>query len=759
MLVDSLPTVIMFALFLFAQVPTPPLPHIAASDAASEVIACDFSRSAFPGPTLASVRSPQHVTEDLALIEAPPSPSQPCVVQPEPGAMSQALVPPDNWPPHTSPQLAQVPPTSPDNPDPNLSEDPAFPLGNLDPDTTEETPLPSADQEPPQTSPIAPSPDLLQQAGIAELTADYQEYDRQRQWVTAQGNAFARFQGGHLQADRLDINLDTQVLRATGQVSFTRGRQTLEGSSLLYNLVLQTGQIDNAQGDLDSSRSGTDLNFDQVAEPLPAPNPEERQVVPVGGIQITSGFGTSFGQDPNANPDRLQAPIQLSSFRQQGTVSHWRFQADQVNFYPGGWQADRADLTNDPLDPPQFQMRTRRLTYREISPLVSELRANNPRLRFDRLPIPTVRNRVLLDRRPRDAGLFTLGFDDRDRGGLYIERAFEPFSSDRFRWTVTPQLLVQEAFSQEGGNLLSPNAFGVSSLVEAYPSANTTMGASFVLPQIGSTDWVDQLRANTRISQKIPQDHRLSFEYSYRDRLFNGSLGFQTVQQSIGLVLQSPSFPLGNSGIRGDYQLSGQWIKADTDRPDLLAPIRDNNRVNLGRYQVTGSLSRGFSLWQGQPLDTADPSLALRYSPSPVVPQVSMGASLRGIYSLYSNGDRQEAVLASLGVNASLGHFARPWLDYTALNLGYSQALKGHVSPFTFDRLADTQVVNFGITQQLYGPLRLGFDTAFNVDTEERISSTYRLDYSRRAFRFDLSYNPVLGVGSLGLRINDLDWR
>ncbi|MFZ9739878.1 MAG: DUF3769 domain-containing protein, partial [Prochlorotrichaceae cyanobacterium] len=607
----------------------------------------------------------------------------------------------------------------------------------------------------------------LEAFGVVELVADQQEYDRLRQWVSARGKVYLRFNNGQLWSDRLDINLQTQILRATGNVQFQRGRQQLSGTELEYNLRQETGQILEAWGELDNFSVGEDFNFDQQITGAQAsstsrpPSDPPTNIRQQGGIQIVSGFGLSLGDTTNSTlNNNAQLPLELSSFRQEGTVQHWRFQSNQVDLMPGGWVADRALLSNDPFNPPQFQLRTRRLRYRELEDndkYGAEIRADRPRFVFENaLALPTFRRRVLLDRRAQDAGLFTLGFDNEDRGGLYIERAFEPISSDRLRVTLTPQLLLQNAFSAEGGNLLSPNAWGLNAKFAAQLPPSTQFNGAFSIPQLNSDKFENDFRANVRGSQALPYGHTLNLEYSYRDRLFNGSLGFQTVQQSLGAVIQSSPFTLGSTGITADYQLGAQWINADTDRIALLNPIRKNNRVDLGRYQFTVGLSKSIGLWRGKPL--SDPRKALRYTPAAIVPGISLGLGARGIYGLYSNGDSQEALIGSVGLYGNFGHFSRPWFDYTQVTLAYSQALRGQQSPFTFDRIQDSQVLTLGFTQQLYGPIRLGADTSLNLVTGEEISTNYRVEYSRRAFSANLSYNPVLGVGALQFRINDFAW-
>ncbi|HEY9599005.1 MAG TPA: DUF3769 domain-containing protein, partial [Cyanophyceae cyanobacterium] len=93
-----------------------------------------------------------------------------------------------------------------------------------------------------------------------------------------------------------------------------------------------------------------------------------------------------------------------------------------------------------------------------------------------------------------------------------------------------------------------------------------------------------------------------------------------------------------------------------------------------------------------------------------------------------------------------------------AFNITYAQVVQDGQSPFLFDRVVDNQVLYAGLTQQIYGPFRLGFQTAYNLETGQEISTDYFLEYSRRTYNITLRYNPVLGTGSFSFKINDLNW-
>ena len=196
----------------------------------------------------------------------------------------------------------------------------------------------------------------------------------------------------------------------------------------------------------------------------------------------------------------------------------------------------------------------------------------------------------------------------------------------------------------------------------------------------------------------------------------------------MGGVFTSPVVPLGKTGLNLSYQASAQYITADTsgDRLDLLEPVRENNRVSLSRLQGTAALSRGFLLWQGSALP-ATATEGLKYSPAPVVPYLQMYAGVSGTSSFYSSGDNQTLLTGTVGLEGQFGHFSRPFLDYTGFNISYSQGIRTGESPFLFDRDVDTKVLTAGLTQQIYGPLRLGVQTSLSLDTGESYSTDYIL--------------------------------
>ncbi|RMF64701.1 MAG: DUF3769 domain-containing protein, partial [Cyanobacteria bacterium J069] len=289
-------------------------------------------------------------------------------------------------------------------------------------------------------------------------------------------------------------------------------------------------------------------------------------------------------------------------------------------------------------------------------------------------------------------------------------------------------------------------------------SPYTSLVGTATFGTLDLSDLEENVRGSLRLRQRVGLN-QLTLEYSYRDRLFNGTLGFQNVQSSLGAVFASPNIPLGTSGINFNYQLSAQLINANTDREDLLDPPleRRNSRVSLGRFQASAGLTRAFLLWAAPPLPpTAE--AGLRYSPTPVVPNVVAVVGLRGTSAYYTSEETQSSLTAFASLQGQFGRFSRNFLDYTRFNVTYSNAFIDGESPFRFDRIADPEVLSFGLLQQIYGPIRAGFQTSISLQENEDFDTTFFLEYSRRTYSIILRINPDREVGSLGIRINDFNW-
>lgn len=611
---------------------------------------------------------------------------------------------------------------------------------------------------------------------VVEILADEQEYLDQQQIVKAKGNVVIRFSNGILAADQVLVNLVDRIAVAQGNVTLERGEQTLKGDRFEYYFVQDQGVIFNASGEIYQPSLNQDFRGETANNPLPQ-QPLSWQFEANQPLRkVVSAEGFSFAVGSIREYSLVQGNTTSGSVATGGQVNRFRFEAEKVDFDGDSWRATNIRFTNDPFSPPEFEIRADTAHLRNISPLQDELITTNSRLVFDqKVSIPLFQDRLVFDRRNRRPGLFSIGFDGEDLGGLYIERDFEIYTDQTTLFTLTPQILLQRAFfpdafpdknavnpdnGGDNGGLFNPSSYGlVATLVKDFtPRTNLIAETNFTGLDLENIE--NRLRATVQLNQKIGNiqaPYTVSLQYNYRDRLFNGSLGFQTVQQSYGVVATSPYYQIGKSSFGFVYQGSIQNITAETDRQELLGNNPKNNLTNLTRFQGAGILNGNILLWSGQALPpTAEEGL--KYTATPVAPYLSFNTSLTGVGSLYSNSETQATLTASIGLQGQFGHFSHPFFDYTGFNVSFSQGLRGEQSPFYFDRFADDQVLSLGLTQQIYGPIRAGLQSFINVKTNEEISTDYFIEYSRRTHNIILRYNPVLEIGSINLRISDFNW-
>jgi len=621
----------------------------------------------------------------------------------------------------------------------------------------------------------------VEEIKLVEIIADRQEYDQNRQVVTATGNVVMRFDRGLLTTDRLRINLSNRLAVAEGNVVLKRGEQVLRGDRFEYYFVQDRGVIENANGEVyqpsisrDTSPSlPTDTGTDIIPEqPL---SDRLNQEQPLQRVTTAEGYRFTVGSIQDLNI--LQQQGGAATTQSGGKINRFRFQAEKIKFEGDSWEAINVRITNDPFSPPELEIRADTATLTNVSPLLDELITSNSRIVFDQqVSFPLLRDKLVFDNRPRRPGLFSIGFDGEERGGLFIERGFNIVDTEKVLFNITPQYFIQKAFfpdaftSTDGdssdtdnncnGGVLDPCVFGVTSEVDLNFGVRTSLRGTGELTSLNLENIEDELRAKIQLQRKLgdlTNPYAISLEYNYRERLFNGSLGFQTVHRSFGAVFTSPDIPIANTKINLSYQASIQNINAATDQEDLLTDNTDSDRIDLNRYQGAVSLRRSFPLWRGETLPPTA-TAGLRFTSVPVQPYLQLNTGVTGVSSIYSNGDTQQSLRASIGIQGQIGHFSRSYLDYTGFNLTYSQALLDGESPFKFDRFVDEKTISIGLTQQIYGPLRAGVQTSFNLDTDQEISTDYFLEYSRRTYNIVLRYNPVLQIGSLNLRISDFNW-
>ncbi len=665
-----------------------------------------------------------------------------------------------------APELPDLPQDQQPTREPETSESEDKKEGTPIPKTESESETQDSDKKTEDKQPI----EIPLPADVVEVTADRQEYNEERRLISAEGKVTVRFSQGIVSADKVQVNLTTRQLLATGNAVFTQAGQVLLGERMEYNFTLDKGLIEQASGiifvgNAEESTSSS-LPTTEGVGALGARSLSDNIAATQPPTKVKATGTAKFRFEP-----KLEAP------EQSGTVNRLRFEADRLNLLGAGtWEAINLRLTNDPFSPPEVELRSDRATLRPLSPFQDELITKKSRLVFDqRFSLPLFRERTIIDRQQRDPLPIQIGYDQDDRGGLFVESTFEPFLPGPLQIKLTPQYYLERAFlGDEDDSPIDGNVVGLKASVNGSITPTTRLEgrATFLTFEDFPDLEEDDFRGSIRLRQLF-RGYNLTGEYSYRDRLFNGSLGFQTVHSSAGVVLTSPTIPIGETGAELSFQTGYQSVNARTDRRELLTdlqpfePLPDDDddddsdprsRADLGRFQSVVSLRYPLTIWSGEPLP-ATPKEGLRYTSKPVVPFVQMVLGLTGATSLYSNDEDQSFVRGSLGFTGQFGHFSRDFFDYTGFNLTYSQTGLSGQSPFFFDRVEDTNVLLFGFVQQIYQGFRVGYQSGINLENGDILDDRITLEYSRRTYGVVLSFSPRRQTGTFSLRISDFNWQ
>jgi hypothetical protein len=130
----------------------------------------------------------------------------------------------------------------------------------------------------------------------------------------------------------------------------------------------------------------------------------------------------------------------------------------------------------------------------------------------------------------------------------------------------------------------------------------------------------------------------------------------------------------------------------------------------------------------------------------------------------YGDGTNQNTLGFSAGPTLTLGHFVKPFFDYTELTITGGGTLKQGNSPFGFDRAVDLGTVGVGLTQQIAGPLVFSGGVGFNVDGRsgnygEVTNSFIEFRWQRRSYQLGVFYSPYNGLGGIRVRLNDFNFK
>ncbi len=512
----------------------------------------------------------------------------------------------------------------------------------------------------------------------------------------------------------------------------------------------------------------TDVQFEQslVAE--------RRRGFP--NASISTDAANNYG---GVRPSQLNS-LSTSSNKQlvRGTISRWRFQARRLRITPTTLSGDRVGFSNDPFTPAQSWLDSENVVATLQPNGDTVIKASRNRLRLeDRLPISVTRSTTIKKQEEVDSRL-VFSYDQEDRDGYYtgykIPIAFG--SQGTTRLVLEPQFLMQRAIN--GSTEVYPLPGQPVQSAGVYQPATSSdlfgLQAKLTGPLLGFNSTA-QLEMSTFNPENIPDGTRSWGDLSrnirvpllgdatarlfgaYRYRTWNGTLGEQDIYTAYGLSFDDTGV-LPNWG-----RLSSSYYWRAGVGNYQSNPYQSTSLSDLWRANAIGSLNLSYNLWTGKPAPlTADK--AFLNTAQPVIPGLSLNANVLGTMAYYGDGTNQNTIGLSGGPTLTLGHFVRPFLDFTQLTITGGGTLKQGISPLSFDRAVDLNTLGIGLTQQLVGPLVFSGGIGLNVDPNSPnygdVTGSYvELRWQRRSYEIGLFYSPYDGLGGLRIKLNDFNFK
>ena len=477
-----------------------------------------------------------------------------------------------------------------------------------------------------------------------------------------------------------------------------------------------------------------------------------------------------------ARPSQLNNLATASNSQMvQGTISRWRVQARKMRFTATTLTADRMAFSNDPFTPAQSWMDSENVVA-TLQPNGDTLirTEHNHLVLEDSLAIPVTRSTRIKKEEEVD-NRWVLGIDREDRDGYFVGYNFVRQLGKKAELTLQPQFLVQRAIngstdsyplpgqSANDPAVLQPaqvsDLFGLKAKLRGqvgnFDSNATLQVSSFNPDNIanGTRSWGDLARA---VQLPLLGTSTWRLFGAYRFRTWNGTLGEQDVYSAYGTSLDATG-DLPNWG-----KLSGNYLWRAGAGNFQSNDFTSNNLADFWRLSGIGSVNFNYPLWIGR-MAPRTATAGFANTAMPVIPGLRLRANVLGSLAYYGDGSNQNTITLSGGPTLTLGHFIKPYLDYTELTITGGGTLRQGASPFSFDRAVDLGTLGIGLTQQIAGPLVFSGGVGLNVDPNsenygEVTNSYIEFRWQRRAYEIGIYYSPYDGLGGVRVKLNDFNF-
>ncbi len=615
-----------------------------------------------------------------------------------------------------------------------------------------------------------------------EILADYEEFSGSI--ISAKGNVIISNKKAVLNTDSFSYDREKSLLIIEGDIKFKSQNQFLLASKIQYDFKNKKGFILDAYGS---------VNFDYLTEFLNndkndiAINDNFDEYFKIKEVKLDSSSNLELGNIirtreketflENFSDNSLKANI--------NPIRRTRFKSERIDIFDNVWESETLYLTNDPFN--DAQLIVKNFDFK----IIVEEEKTKIRSRWSNL---IFENNVTLPIGPRRINVeektfrWGAGYDNQKFDGFHVFRDFDPIYFNNENETVLDirsKFLIQRALNGETKSFPEKNQSSISPKITQDANALDYLGLDLIF-QSPINNWNYYFLANTNsldfekldkiaevetfltrnIYTKENENSKtlgdLTLFGSFREKTNNGSLGEITVQSSFG----------GRIDFKKDEKILNNSDKELLNKSSLLSftygsygsPSKNSpsELINRNRYNLSLKRIYNFHIWEPQKPKFIDSSF--KYTPEAI--QKGLYWLLEGNLDFfrYSDNNKQDLFLVKTGPKLVLGDFKKNFLDYTEIGIYPRFKFNNGESPFLFDQVVDTKVIELVASQQIYGPLILTFTGELNLDekmseNDNLIKPVLDLSWNRRAYNFAIFYKFDEEVGGFKFKINSFNFK
>lgn len=584
--------------------------------------------------------------------------------------------------------------------------------------------------------------------------------------LIAEGNVVIRSINGILKTSKFVYDQKNKYMLIKGDIYFRTKSQYLTATKIEYDFINKKGFIENAFGS---------INFEKVNE--------------FYSFEDKNDFSDNFEEDFQIKNISLESSSKLelntkltnsqSQFENQtikadiNPINRSRFKSKRIEINNDIWFAKQLQLTNDPFSFPQLIINNKDFKLFNKND-ETRIKTKWSSLTFeDKLIVPLGPRNLSLQ---RDYSRWGLGYDKNKYDGFYLYRNFNPLNLDKNNNTqidIITKFNIQRAIEGKTKSFSENEESVLANKIEQDSKFLDFIGIDSVLTSsIGKWDYILKAETNSIDLDKIDKivegesylskniynkerdnlsrrDH-ISLFGIYRKKTKNGSLGEILVNSAYGVIYDLKNIN-SKSNVTIENDISFGYGRYESPASDDHNTLLANNRLNL-------SFKRKYEYLIWEPESEAILSKEYKYTPNIINEGLYWIVEGNLDFFRYEDGSKQDLFLIKSGPKLVLGEFKNNFFDYTELSIYPRFKFNDGKSPFLFDQVVDTKVIEIGLKQRIYKPIALKVSGEINLkdnisDDEKLINPKIELSWNRRAYNISLNYNFDTEVGGINFNI------